>query len=401
MYRDESNTVSSDRRMQLARCNVTWPAARRISPMHGTRKLPDLIEEIYDAALAPALWNDVVVSINEYVGGQACGIFSKDSANRSGLTHYYCGADPHYIQLYAETHSRFDPLSALPPPGQVVSIPDLVDYDEYRQGRFYQEWLRPQGCVDAANVVLEQSGPNSAVLLTVLSGARMIDDERRRRIAQIVPHLRRALLINKTIDLKQSEAATFAETLNGLSAGLFLVDASCRIVHANAAGDEMLRAGDFLRSVNGQLVARDVGSNQALREVFADHVDALGVKGTALPLTAHDGERCLMHVLPLTSAARRLTGMAYKAVAALFVRKAELETPCGELVARMFELTPAELRVLLAIVEVGGVPETAAALGVAETTVKTHLHRVFAKTGTRRQADLVKLAAGFSSPLAG
>jgi len=235
----------------------------------------------------------------------------------------------------------------------------------------------------------------------VLSGARMIYDERRRRIAQIVPHLRRALLINKTIDLKQSEAATFAETLNGLSAGLFLVDASCRIVHANAAGDEMLRAGDFLRSVNGQLVARDVGSNQALRKVFADHVDALGVKGTALPLTAHDGERCLMHVLPLTSAARRLTGMAYKAVAALFVRKAELETPCGELVARMFELTPAELRVLLAIVEVGGVPETAAALGVAETTVKTHLHRVFAKTGTRRQADLVKLAAGFSSPLAG
>jgi DNA-binding CsgD family transcriptional regulator len=67
----------------------------------------------------------------------------------------------------------------------------------------------------------------------------------------------------------------------------------------------------------------------------------------------------------------------------------------------MFELTPAELRVLLAIVEVGGVPETSAALGVAETTVKTHLHRVFAKTGTRRQADLVKLAAGFSSPLAG
>ena len=55
---------------------------------------------------------------------------------------------------------------------------------------------------------------------------------------------------------------------------------------------------------------------------------------------------------------------------------------------------------MLAIVEVGGVPETAAALGVAETTVKTHLHRVFSKTGASRQADLVKLAAGFSSPLA-
>ena len=69
------------------------------------------------------------------------------------------------------------------------------------------------------------------------------------------------------------------------------------------------------------------------------------------------------------------------------------------LLTRAFELTPTELRVLLSIVEVGGVPETAEILGIAETTVKTHLHRVFSKTGTNRQADLVKLAAGFSNPL--
>jgi DNA-binding CsgD family transcriptional regulator len=31
--------------------------------------------------------------------------------------------------------------------------------------------------------------------------------------------------------------------------------------------------------------------------------------------------------------------------------------------------------------------------------VKTHLYRVFAKTGASRQADLVKLAAAFSDPL--
>ncbi len=237
--------------------------------MHGTEKLPDLIEEIYDAALEPALWNNVVVSINDFVGGQACGIFSKDSSSQSGLTHYYCGADPHYIRLYSETHARFDPLTTLPPLGQVVSIPDLVDYDDYRGGRFYQEWLRPQGCVDAANVVLEQSSRNCAVLLTVLSGARMIDGEMRRRIALIVPHVQRALLINRTIDLRDSEAATFAATLDGLSAGIFLVDADCRLVHANAAGHDMLSADDVLSSTGGQLVARDMKSNRTLREVFA------------------------------------------------------------------------------------------------------------------------------------
>jgi DNA-binding CsgD family transcriptional regulator len=56
---------------------------------------------------------------------------------------------------------------------------------------------------------------------------------------------------------------------------------------------------------------------------------------------------------------------------------------------------------LFAVVEVGGVPEVAEALGIAETTVKTHLSNVYKKTSRSRQADLVKLAAEFSNPLFG
>ena len=47
--------------------------------MHGPRKLPDLVEAIYDAGLDPSLWNNVVTGIRDFVGGQACGLFSKDS----------------------------------------------------------------------------------------------------------------------------------------------------------------------------------------------------------------------------------------------------------------------------------------------------------------------------------
>ena len=72
----------------------------------------------------------------------------------------------------------------------------------------------------------------------------------------------------------------------------------------------------------------------------------------------------------------------------------------SEVIGEMYKLTPTELRVLLAIVDVGGVPEVAASLGIAATTVKTHLSRLFEKTGVGRQADLVKLVAGFSIPLA-
>jgi DNA-binding CsgD family transcriptional regulator len=70
-----------------------------------------------------------------------------------------------------------------------------------------------------------------------------------------------------------------------------------------------------------------------------------------------------------------------------------------EALSKEFQLTPTELRVLFAIIEVGGVPETAAVLGISEGTVRTHLHHLFGKTGTSRQAELVKLVAAYSNPL--
>jgi DNA-binding CsgD family transcriptional regulator len=176
------------------------------------------------------------------------------------------------------------------------------------------------------------------------------------------------------------------------------------MVHANAAGHAIIEAADFLRSVCGRLVVSDPPINAALREILSSASAgdaALGVKGIALPLTAHDGERYVAHVLPLTSGARRAACLATNAVAALFIRKATLEAFAPpEVIGEMYKLTPTELRVLLAIVDIGGVPEVAAALGVAVTTIKTHLSRLFEKTGVARQADLVKLVAGFSTPLA-
>lgn len=227
----------------------------------------------------------------------------------------------------------------------------------------------------------------------------------RRRMALVIPHVRRALLIGKTIHHKEAEATCLTDILDGLSAGMILVDATGRIVHANAAGSTILAAADFLRrTACGRLVAGDAPVNAALREILlaASAGDAaLGVKGIALPLTSRNGERHVAHVLPLTSGARRDAGLAYNAVAALFIRKAALEafSPSG-VIGEMYKLTPTELRVLHAIVDVGGVPEVAASLGVAATTIKTHLSRLFEKTGAGRQADLVKLVAGFSTPLA-
>jgi DNA-binding CsgD family transcriptional regulator len=207
------------------------------------------------------------------------------------------------------------------------------------------------------------------------------------------------------IDLKKAETASLADALDGISAGVFLVDATGRIVHANFAGHVMLNAADVLRANGGRLAVNDPQSNQAPADTFAtsSYGDvAVGINGAAMPLVARDGGRYVAHALPPTSDARRRAGANYAAVTALFVHKAALDAPSPpEAIAKAYKLTPTELRVLLAIVEIGGVPEVAEALGIAESTVKTHLGRIYGKTASGRQADLVKLVAGFSNPLVG
>ena len=167
----------------------------------------------------------------------------------------------------------------------------------------------------------------------------------------------------------------------------------------------MIADGNILRAPLGRIVASDPDANRTLQDTFlpaATGDAAIGVRGVAVPLVARDGEHYVAHVLPLSSGARRSAGVNYAAAAVLFVQKAALARRSPpEAIAKTYRLTAMEVRVLLAIVEVGGAPQVAEALGIGEGTVKTHLKRLFEKTGARRQADLVKIFAGYTSPLLG
>ena len=376
--------------------------------MSDTEQVASLIGDIYDAALDPSRWTAVLRRTRDVVGGSAAVVFSKDARTKRLQIYHHCGGmDPHYRQLYFDHYEKLDPttgVQVISGIGEPIGTVDIMAIEDFQKTRFYQEWRRPQGVVDFVAAALDRTA-TCAVLFGVFRQHRhgFVDDDTRWRMRQIVPHIRRAILISKVIEDKTAEAATFADALDGLSAGMFVVDAEGRIVHSNASGQALLDDGAALDGAHGRIRPTDAAAARALKDVVAASGDnaAMGIKGIAVPLTGRDGKRYAAHVLPLTMGARRRTGARYEAVAAVFVRKAEIEAPSApDIIAKHYQLTPTELRVLLAIVDIGGVRETSEALGIGEATVKTHLHRVFGKTGASRQADLVKLVASFSSPLA-
>jgi DNA-binding CsgD family transcriptional regulator len=362
-----------------------------------------LIGDIYDASLDPALWPLAFEKASRYIGSSAVSLTSRDLVGKKSNLHFSSGHDPDFLRRYLDQYGRINPLFPTAyffDIEKTLAIPDCLPLAEFCRTRFAVEWVVPQGFVDTMLANLDKSPANCAVF-TVMFHARngLVNDAARHRFALVVPHVRRALLIGNVINRHKVEAAALADTLDTLVSGMFIVNGTGRIIHANASGYAMVTEAKVLRALDGRLIATDPLVDHALLDIItaAENGDtALGRRGVAVPLKARDGDRYVAHVLPLTSGARRNAGIAYGAVAAIFVRKAGLDLPSPPIViAQEFRLTPAELRVLFSIIEMDGASEVADVLGIAEATVRTHLHRLFEKTDTSGQADLVKLVAGY------
>lgn len=372
-------------------------------PDDDAEALSILTAALYDAALDRTLWPAVMGVASCFMESFSSVVYewSRDGGGR-GFIYDDGGLDPEYKALYRERYLRLDPVTAEHYQASIeepFSISDVVDPETYRQSAFYREWSGPQHIVDLLTAPMARTG-----LSTVLFGAIRherdgeVDEPMRRRMRLLAPHMRRALALTDIVGTAP-RASELEHVLDGLKAGVFLADSEGRVLHANAAGNELLAEGDALRARNGRLSPSDLGAASALSLALAAAGNGTlpaGDTGHAIALAGPDGDHFALHLLPLVNGKRRADGAA----AAVFVqRTTQVPTIAPDLVARAFGLTPAEQRVLGHIVEAGSVAEAAERLRVSETTVKTHLHRVFSKTGTARQADLVKLLTGFAGPL--
>jgi len=216
----------------------------RQSSVDDTERLSKLIGRIYDAALDPSLWSDVLHDSAVFVGGVAAALFMKDTVRKAHNTVYTWGYDPEFTRIYIERYVALDPFTIgqfLFREGDVVTLTDLVSVQEFKQSRFYREWVCPQGWIDALGGTLEKTSTSYAAVSVIRHQRNgLADDGARRRMRLLVPHVRRAVIVSKVIDLHKVEAAALADTLDDLPVGMLLVDSASRVVHANRAARVLL-----------------------------------------------------------------------------------------------------------------------------------------------------------------
>ena len=352
-----------------------------------------------------------VLSTAFAVSSAACTatLISQGAVTKAVDVHFMLGHEQEYIDLYFDRYFKINPIFPTVmffDIEQTQTLTDVLPLQEFCRTRFAREWIIPQGICDSVFSTVEKSAVGCTVFMTM---RRMrdgfADDEMRRRFGLILPHVRRALLIGKTIDLHKVTAAALADSLDTLASAMFIVDATGRIVHANASGYAMLAEANALRAPGGRLRAIDPVADQALLDIFtaASGGDAvLGRKGIAVPLKGHDDERYVAHVLPLTSGARR-TGWRVLRRGCGGIRPQSRRSICRphrSRSRRRFNSRRRSFACCFPRWNSAAPPRCADVLGISEATVKTHLHRVLCEDRHRPARRSGEASCGLLSALA-
>jgi DNA-binding CsgD family transcriptional regulator len=365
----------------------------------------DLVGRIYDAAVTPDGWPDALDGVRRFLDSEVAILASFDAfdADSWGWQHAV-GFQPQYLRTYREKYMAMNPwmdLVATLGSGETTYVSAHDGYEAIRRSEFYLEWLKPQRLLDAAVLMIDKSVTAvSTVVVSRTEDQGFFDEGSLERFSLIYPHLRRSASIGRIIRSAEAKAETLADALDALSAGLFLLDSSARIVHANRAGAEMIAAKSPVVSVRGRLEAAEEGAlspRRILEKIRGPGPDA--ALGASRALFA-DGKAFMLHAIALDARRRDALSAEKRAAALVLVKDANPVTAAAvAATAERYRLTPQEARVLRMVVDAGGIPLAADALNLSPSTVRTHIARIYDKTGVRSQGRLIKLLAEMETSL--
>jgi DNA-binding CsgD family transcriptional regulator/PAS domain-containing protein len=370
--------------------------------------LADVIGSLYDCVLEPQRWSQALPLISTVGESTASSIVVNDRSGAAAAHIFEHGADQSYLRLYFEKLAATKAFAAkttvLDRVGDVATMTMLAGAREPLHSDFYFTWVKPLGFRDVMGVLVLKSGRRVAWFSVARSEVQAPYGQKELRLmGALSPHVCRALLISDALELQSVAARHLEETVDALSTGIFLVEGQGRITYMNHSAERLVKSGASLKASSGRLAAVQPRAREQLSRALS-----LSIEGKAPPTTGRhfialpgeEGGGLVANIMPLQWHQARNPLAALPGTTAVIV-----QDPAGhsdiptEALAELYGLTRAESRVLELIAR-GQTPQDAAdALGVTVTTVKTHLQKLFAKTETTRQAELVQLVTKMSPPL--
>lgn len=371
------------------------------------------ITAIYDAVLSDIHWPAALDAFAREIGSVGAVLVAVDKVGLPFTilqatsnypiedVHYYFDNLGHYDE--PEMTSRF----AVTPRFQLLRDEDVWGDVSKLDDRPDYKWVRGRiGAHRRAGIRL--SSNRGWMDLVALQFAerdwREVPHSMEINLGKLAPHLAKAVEVNRTFGLLRESYRAVMSALDYFRLGIAIVTPSGTVVAENRELRRLLELKDGLHlsrtrrlecsssSNNGELLA-------AIAEVSATSAGAGEKVERLLFVERRSGKRpFLVEVAPL----RDVTGELDRGFAGAVVFVIDPEDTRAistERLARLFVLSQAESEVVRAMVDGLSAAEIAELRGTTDGTVRSQIKSIYAKTGVRRRADLVRLAVSVDPPI--
>jgi len=347
-----------------------------------------LIDRIYESAIVPELWPDVLDELATLADARGAQLFAvRDKVMSWTTSDTLTDVFKKYVDdgWFAKCDRRICLFSQNKPSFLVEH--DFWTTEQLEANEIYRDFFRPNGLGWSANTGLAMPTKDNIVFTVERDYVRgPMEKEKVEVLNELRPHLARAALISARLSLKSVQRASNALTALGLPA--LVLDEDGVVVEANALMQEL---SDHIhwRALD-RVALNDKVANTLLWQALPKlaHSSQANVNSFVMRAQA-DRAALVAHLVPIKRTANDIFGRSYALLVATPVTAGR--APPVELLRSLFDLTPSEARVARGLATGESLDNIAESGGVSRNTVRAQLQKVMDKIGCTRQAEVTAL----------
>lgn len=302
----------------------------------------------------------------------------------------YQAGDLEYKQYYSQVDERLDWLAT----GRVGEWrADHQRFDEQfvRKSEIYNDFLFKYGGRHmVVGRIAEDAGQSEAIALLRPLGAAEYSETEYQYLRSLSPHLMRSATLRARMRTLERQQSASESVVAHLPYGTVWLNASGRVVSMNQQASDILAAGDGMAVRHDRLTVHEAAAMEKFGHALQMATTGSPRQGQWFVVTRRQQKVPLVvSIIPATipQAFDPMGGGPFALLILQDMARQRVERSAQLQV--IFRLTPAETRLAEALLEHETIESYAAKNGISRNTVRTHLASLFAKSGTKRQAELI------------
>jgi DNA-binding CsgD family transcriptional regulator len=305
------------------------------------------------------------------------------------------GLPLHLQEIYNSFYSKLDPWR-LPGergylPGQVLLSDEVCPFCLLKESRFFTDYLRSAGWAHAITTVISRA-QDEAVVLTAGrdENSGPFDQAAKRRAEALAPYLIQASLVQEKCGTSSASQAF----LNKYPMGLVFLSAEGRSLYTNRAAETIFEKKDGLLLRQGRVRAISSTTDTALQKAMLRILDPTPDGGVSEAMLINRKSTKRPYHVVISATVSEIQGLSHRTRAILTIADPdEMQNEHPSLFSRLYGMTSREAELTSKLCLGKTIEESAMELNITYHTARTHLRRIYDKTGTSRQTDLVLLLA--------